>query len=240
MAFSFIRQLSESRMFPSIKSLVDLGTQEIAERLYLHLLGLRILLCCEETREWAQISVRQTIQTNSFARWRTDATDLYVLLHGLEVREAAEDQAYGSYRLNPVLLQQWLRDAAHGRTDETRTRRLFVRLDHDLKITHEPERSLRRQVVEWRNLDHERQHQTVTKLVQTLLHRAPRAEILSHLKTLLQSRALQENASAGATSAASVATSVGGLGGGFDPNGHARSIYPDPKGKPKKPMLLKR
>lgn len=49
---------------------------------------------------------------------------------------------------------------------------------------------------------------------------------------------LHENATAGSTSAASVATVVGGLGTGFDPNGH-KGIYQD-VGKKKKQPLIRR
>jgi hypothetical protein len=50
-----------------------------------------------------------------------------------------------------------------------------------------------------------------------------------------------ESASAGATGAASVATVVGGIGSGFDPNGD-KGIYQDTKSdsKKKKPLILRR
>lgn len=58
---------------------------------------------------------------------------------------------------------------------------------------------------------------------------------------------LRENASSGATSAASIAVSPGGGGGqgaigvGFDPNGHDRGIYPAPKKRQtKKSGVIKR
>lgn len=51
-------------------------------------------------------------------------------------------------------------------------------------------------------------------------------------------RAIKENATAGATSAASIATSVGGLGTGFDPNGD-KGIYQS-NGKKKKAPLIRR
>lgn len=45
-----------------------------------------------------------------------------------------------------------------------------------------------------------------------------------------------ESATAGGTSAASVATSVGGIGAGFD-NDHSKSIYPAPKNSTKKSVI---
>jgi hypothetical protein len=47
-----------------------------------------------------------------------------------------------------------------------------------------------------------------------------------------------ENASAGATGSASVATVVGGLGAGFDPNGDKGIYQKTPKIK--KPLLIRR
>jgi hypothetical protein len=52
----------------------------------------------------------------------------------------------------------------------------------------------------------------------------------------LNSDSVVETASCGATGAASVATVVGGLGAGFDPNGDY-GIYPKPK---KKPIVIRR
>lgn len=47
---------------------------------------------------------------------------------------------------------------------------------------------------------------------------------------------VKENATSGSTSAASVATVVGGLGAGFDPNGH-KGIYQDQSKKKKQPLI---
>lgn len=49
-------------------------------------------------------------------------------------------------------------------------------------------------------------------------------------------KAIKENATAGGTSAASIATSVGGIGTGFDPNGH-KGIYQDKPKKKKAPLI---
>lgn len=49
-----------------------------------------------------------------------------------------------------------------------------------------------------------------------------------------------EHASSGGTGAGNVATAVGGLGAGFDPNGH-HGVYEEPKKKKsKKPLLVRR
>lgn len=50
---------------------------------------------------------------------------------------------------------------------------------------------------------------------------------------------LVEHGSAGGTASGNVATAVGGLGGGFDPNGH-HGIYEKPKKKSKKPTVIRR
>ncbi len=49
-------------------------------------------------------------------------------------------------------------------------------------------------------------------------------------------QAIKEHATAGGTSAASIATSVGGIGTGFDPNGH-KGIYEEKPKKKKAPLI---
>lgn len=60
-----------------------------------------------------------------------------------------------------------------------------------------------------------------------------------NIKDIVGIRNVHENATSGATGAASVATVVGGLGVGFDPNGD-KGIYSDTKPKKQKPLLIKR
>lgn len=56
---------------------------------------------------------------------------------------------------------------------------------------------------------------------------------------VVDKRGLHENATAGATSAASIAVVPGGLGSGFDPNGH-KGIYQDSSKKKRKAPLIRR
>ena len=60
-----------------------------------------------------------------------------------------------------------------------------------------------------------------------------------NINDIVGSRTVYENATSGATGAASIATVVGGLGVGFDPNGD-KGIYSDVKPKKQKPLLIKR
>lgn len=61
------------------------------------------------------------------------------------------------------------------------------------------------------------------------------------LVELLEGVIIHETSTAGATGAGSVATAVGALGAGFDPDGDWRSIYPKNKQKKQnKPIVIKR
>jgi len=53
-------------------------------------------------------------------------------------------------------------------------------------------------------------------------------------------RELFEHASAGGSSAGNIATSVGGIGAGFDPNGDHGIYGKNPKKKSKKTPILRR
>lgn len=265
--YSFLTELSESRLFPSVKALDRLARPDLAELTHLYLCALRILLRDPHSAGWARQYVRRTLHWGGFTRWRNDATDLYVLLHALSTK------GDGVSTLFHQTLLRWLRAATTGDGEhETEARRVLVRLDLDLGVKDGSMRAIRRLVMDWPVLTRREQRLVMTRLLQFLRSRAAKAEVLPYLNRVaglrnleikgacnletgagcygdsrpalplgflagLAGRRLGETATSGATSAASVATVAGGLGVGFDPDGDT-GIYPK---KPKsKPILLKR
>ena len=185
--FEFIRDLSESKQFPHQRDVEKLKTKDIAEMIYLHLVALRILIAEEETKAWTKRYVKQTVDWSHFDNWRTNGTDLYVLLWALKQRGQKDDE-HGSYPLNYSNLIYWLRDLAHDDLDDGRTNRLFNRLDFDLRNRHESQRSIRRLVMDWDAIDTYKKKLTTTRLLQFLRSRCARAEITTMLSKLSYSK----------------------------------------------------
>jgi len=223
MDFPFLGNLSESHLIPSRESLKQWKTTKLSELCYLYFIGLRVLLAEESTKGWARSYCEAAGEQNDFSTWRTSGNDLYIMLFALHDND--------KLALSPTIIRHWLRHIAT-HDDEEDTRRLFMRLDGMFRISNGSMRAMRRIVTDWDDVDTRERENLVVKLIQMIHTLAPsNSEILPQLKKL--SKALDESASSGATGAASVATVVGGLGAGFDPDGD-HGVYA------KKPVMIRR
>jgi len=193
----------------------------------LYFLVLEALVCEDDTHKWAAAYCEKVGQPNNFDQWRSDGNDLYVLLHALNDR--------GELAISPAVIRDWLR---HSHSQD-RTQRLFNRLDAMLHVTDSSLKAIRRLVMHWTENSIRERHDIILKLIVQIKKYAPQSELLTHLRELETRTDVTEAASGGATGAANVATSVGGLGAGFDSAGD-RGIYQGKKPAKDKPVVLRR
>jgi hypothetical protein len=182
-SFSFISQLSESSLFPSKASLERYKAKQIAELTFLYLCGMRIAFLEEETSRWAREYARKTVSWGNFDQWRNNATDLYVLLHAIKPEQ--HEQGASWYPLNHKLVLGWLKEYAMRHPHDEQTRRLFVRLDFDLRISDVAMRSLRRMIMEWSTLESPDKKLALTRLHLMLRTRGQKSELLGQIKFLM-------------------------------------------------------
>lgn len=261
--FSFINDLSESRLFPSRTSTDRYTHKEIQEFVQIYLCVFRIMLVERSSQDWIKTYIKKSIHWGDFSKWRSDGNDFYVLMHLL----ITTDTGLSSVFINSIM--KWLRLAAttSGRY-EMEVKRVLVRMDNDLRIRDSSLKNIRRLVTDWSDLSKREQRLAMTRLLQHMRAKMPKSEVLPHLVELSNHRGLEikgacnletddrcksdatisftpygflsglsEDATAGSTSAASVAAVPGALGVGFDPNGDT-GIYP--KKAKNKPIVLKR
>lgn len=239
MTFGFISELSESRLFPTKKSIDRWKSDESKELLYLYLLILIIFLETDEYKKFAKDYIEKVYKTRKFDRWRTDGNDLFVLLHILD------DDLTRTFKQR--LLDFFFR-AGSGQSRDTHQNKLLVNLDSDLRMKNESMRSIRRLVKNWDKTTTNQRKNAVVRLLNNLRHSAHRSELYDPLKDYvrkmrmeimeddesdnfimgLEKKSFKENATTGATSAASIATLPGAIGAGFDPDGDY-GVYPKPK-----------
>lgn len=171
-SFSIIHELSESKMFPSAATLGRRSEDDIAQSLHLYLVALRIVLIEPETEAWARTYVRRTLRHDDITSWRTDANDLSVLMYAVGQQ---------GRRFDMDVLRSWLRAAVNEHEREDLVRRIFVRMDTDLGVTDASLKAVRRLVMEWPDLSDKERVLAMTRLLQMLRSRCPRAEILPQL-----------------------------------------------------------
>lgn len=234
MSFSFLVDLSESKVFPAKADVLRTDDKTLAELAYCYILGLVVLLSFKDTEKWARQYCGKTIESAKFDNWHSSANDLFCVLYGLNKL---------NYKINGNKIHDWLHDVNRSYLGEHETSDLLLKLDSWFKIKDETLRATRRLTQNFSDLNRNEKKLVVSKLIKEL-NIKPKSEILEKLKQLSDTHSLEvtnpkkensflsslskhkfkENASSGSTASANVATVVGGLGSGFS-NDYSKSIY---------------
>lgn len=176
MTYSILGDLTESRMFPSKKAIDKEDFDSLTESLFLLLIALRILLT--EDGLYAHLYVRRTISASNFKNWRADGTDVYLCMHALSTGKYEPSDEYPD-TINMLSIQRWLREMNKtDGTDETETRRLFLRIERLLFIKDASMRAIRRLVMDWPSLNSQQKRLSTTRLLQMLRARLPKSDLL--------------------------------------------------------------
>lgn len=185
MTYGVLRDLTESKMFPSKTALSKEDFPSLTEYLFLMIVTLRILL--HEGVPFALKFFKKANQTN-YKQWRGDGNDLYMVLHSLTAGLYPED-SHSPESLNCAPIQRWLREVSHpDKRDETETARLFVRLDRMLWIKESSMKAVRRLVQDWPELSDYEKRLAMTRLLQMIRARMPKSELLIHLQKVARER----------------------------------------------------
>lgn len=180
-----LSELSESRLYPSASKLDREDFHGLTEAAHLIFITLRILLAEGSTQDWAEAYVKKTLR-GDFHHWRADATDLYVTLYALSTGNYYEG-SYHTFTLSPFT--RWLREVkSYSSADEGITRTLFARLDSLLSIRDSSQKAVRRLVMDWPDLNNHERRLAVTRLLQMLRARAPKAELLQKLESIARTK----------------------------------------------------
>lgn len=74
----FLQELNESRLIRTLKHLRSRSSEDLAERLFEHLLALQII--AQQDPNWAKAYADQTMKYQNFEGFRTSQNDLYNLI----------------------------------------------------------------------------------------------------------------------------------------------------------------
>lgn len=230
MTFDFISTLSENKIFHSKKTIEKYTDNELAEIALLLLFGIRILIL--DKSKWVYSYCDKTAIQGGFDKWRTDATELYSALYGLS------ENTKKNYGLNEIW--HFTRKCGNGVVKESDVEKFFTKIDTYLHIKNDHLSSLRRSILDFPKLSKKDKKIAMTRLLKMMKDIAAKTDMYKHLQKYAYDKfkideSVMENASAGATSSASVAGVVRGLGAGFS-NDYSKSIY----GKQKPQKIIKR
>ena len=184
----FLQSLSESRLLASKQSYHKFTGRQIAELVYLHLISLRILASEPVSKAFAADYALRTVRYLGFSKWYQNATDVHLLLHALigEDVEMKLPQASQDFRETLYFdehdIRTWLREIGHSHINETRTHRLFLRIDAQFQIKNASMKAIRRLVQDWPNCSTRQKQLAMTRLLQMMRVRARQSDLLVQLE----------------------------------------------------------
>lgn len=183
---SLIVDLCESRLFPSKKNLNRENFESLSEAAYLMLLALRICLAEPNASVWGEWYLRKTFKAKSFKTWKSDGTDIYVILWAL-TSGASDDWP----TVSEDHFVRWFRNQISGSPTESETRRMLIRMDQILRVKDPSKRAMRRLTMDWPKLSKYEKKLVMTRLLQMIRAHHPRAEILPHIAKLAKTNGLE-------------------------------------------------
>lgn len=196
MAFEFISNLCESKLFPTRQEMKRYSLKDAADLAFLYLCTLIIL---NSEYAYAPSSVeyaRKTKQFGHYKMYRQAATDLYVLLNMVmgDSAEAGDPAAnLFSKRLNVKEsdIKILMNALVANKSDSAFFNQIMMRIEKQLGISNVQYKAVRRLAVDWNNLDHGQKKLATTRLLQAFRMRARRSELLPVLNALAKDKNLE-------------------------------------------------
>ncbi len=186
----FIQQLSESNLLSSKSAYKKYSAKQVAELVYLHIIGLRILASEPLSHDWAIHYAARSTRYLGFAMWYQNATDLHLLLHALisedvelkmpEISTEFKETLY----LDETQIKRWLKEIAQGHLSESHTRALFMHLDGQFRIKDGSMKAIRRLAQDWPRNTRRQKQLAMTRLLQIMRVRCRQSDVHIELEKL--------------------------------------------------------
>lgn len=180
-AFSFIKDLHESRMTKDNGNSKKLTYSDCCERLYLTLLILETMRKYPDFKNIVQKYAKKTVGFETYRYYRIMGTDLYNFIYFIVGGDSAQNKlkdpkSAKEMKRNsriPVLdINRYIRALANG--SEVNPSSLFIKLESALRITNSDYKAVRRSILNW-----DKQTRSDKRLVATRLIFATRAKLRS-------------------------------------------------------------
>jgi hypothetical protein len=196
MAFEFIKDLSEARVFRNPANLPSVGLSNIAQNFFNATLALQIMRY--ENPKLAKKYAQQTL-SNGLDGWRSSGSDFnnmaQILLNPERYSEKINIDA--QITVPELQLKTWLRHIVNGTADETADRRFFLALQRRLGVDSPGLISARRVVADWsRSLSSERT-QATARVYRGLSHDLKQSDLFAPFARIAGKQGATDNTKSG-------------------------------------------
>jgi hypothetical protein len=182
MKTQFLQEITEARLFRYEDGVQGRTAKELAQLLYMAMLGLEALRYIDEraAREYAN----NTLRYNDFDKMRPSTTDLANLLAVLGNQDDYRDRIDVDASVSPPELQikRYLRNMTQRLETHAYDRSMLLNAEGSLKINNSDLRQIRRVVGDWSRTDKTQQNLAYRQLVRDFTRYAPLFDLFYELK----------------------------------------------------------
>ena len=220
MKLDFIDELSESRLVRQKKQINRFTAKDAAELSFLYLCTLVILKNEFKYAPVASKYATKTMMYQNFNVFRTNGTDLYIMLTALLgtddtdklfADQEASQMFLQNLRVNETQLKAWLRFTAKGKVNKQFDGQMLFKIEQQLMVNNGQYKSVRRLTSDWANLKHGQKTLVITRLIQALKARGRMSELLPVLMKLVKEKKFVSKKSVRDMEVAQPANTKGGM-----------------------------
>lgn len=188
--------LTEARMFKSRHSVSQYSAREMADLIFAHAIALQVM-----NREFKYTSVAKSyaMRTSSYRNFdyfRSNGTDLYVMLHALfgkgSIIQFADERNSKilTDRLKGDIMpfRDFLNHIASSNANTNAEQRMLMRMQGALYISNSKLRSMKRLAGDWENLKTREKRTLVSSLLTYFRTNAPKSSLTTYIQKLARER----------------------------------------------------
>ena len=195
-SFSFINTITESRAFRSRQDIGNHSAQEIGNIIYSYILGLVLMHSEYRYKKMSQQYASRTSSYNNFDFFRSNGTDLYLLIHSIlgsgSIVQFKNDESSKQYierlQRNITSIKEILDLLQQDKLPDLT--RVLMRIERELKINDSDLKKVRRFTVDYDKLKQKERKNIVIKIEQYLRNSVPKSELYSILFDMAKERQL--------------------------------------------------
>ena len=188
--------LTEARMFKSRQGVSKYSARDVADMVFAHCIALQVM-----NREFKYTSIAgryssRTLSYSNFDYFRSNGTDLYVMLHALFGKGSIikfDDEKNSQILLNRIKsdimpFREFLNHVQLANADTNKEQRMLMRLQGALYISNSKLRSMKRLAGDWENLKTREKRTLISSLLNYFRTTSPKSELMSPIQKLARSR----------------------------------------------------
>ena len=194
--YSIINNLTESRAFRSRQDLGKFTAPEIGELVYAYIIALSIMHNEYKYKKMAQDYSSRTLSYNNFDFFRTNGTDLYLLIHSILGKgsiiqfdkDSSSDKYVERLQSNTLSIKNILN--LIGKSNLSNLGTELMRIERELKVNNSTLKKSRRMVGDYSKLKQKERYTLLINIEQYIRKVLPKSELYGILQSMNKERQL--------------------------------------------------